>query len=122
MDDLYAKLKDKKMAPYDKYYWHHFYDRVNANRLLLSILELKPEIKYNVQSCMLMDRRFLRINCRQKILVLRSSVYSEQNIYILDTSNPKIKLFLTDGEHYKLMRIELFIFLNLIFNNIVEDQ
>ena len=27
-----------------------------------------------------------------------------------------------EGEHYKLMRIELFVFLNLVFNNIVEDS
>lgn len=30
-------------------------------------------------------------------------------------------MFVMDGEHYKLMRMELFIFLNLVFNNIVED-
>ena len=34
---------------------------------------------------------------------------------------PKVKLFLTDAENYKLMRMELFVFLNLLFNNIVED-
>lgn len=50
-----------------------------------------------MQTCMLMDRKFLRINCRQKILILRSSIYAEQNIYILDTQNPKIKIFLTEG-------------------------
>lgn len=55
------------------------------------------------------------------MLVLRSSIYSEKSIFILDTQNPKIKMFVTDGEHYKLMRMELFVFLNLIFNNIVED-
>ncbi len=69
-----------------------------------------------------MDRRFLRINCRQKLLTLRSSIYPEQNIYVLDTHLPKVKLFVTDGENYKLMRMELFVFLNLIFNNIVEDN
>lgn len=26
-----------------------------------------------------------------------------------------------DAENYKLMRIELFVFLNLVFNNVVED-
>lgn len=31
-------------------------------------------------------------------------------------------MFLADGEHFKLMRIELFIFLNLLFNNLVEDE
>jgi len=44
-----------------------------------------------------MDRKFLKINCKQKILIFRSSIYAEQNIYILDTHNPKIKMFLTDG-------------------------
>ena len=38
LDDLYTKLKDKKIAPYDSYYWHHFYDKTMQNRLLLSIL------------------------------------------------------------------------------------
>lgn len=38
LDDLYSKLRDKKLAPYDGYYWHHFYDRVPNNRLLLSVL------------------------------------------------------------------------------------
>lgn len=38
LDDLYTKLKDKKIAPYDSYYWHHFYDKTMSNRLLLSIL------------------------------------------------------------------------------------
>jgi hypothetical protein len=64
------------MGPYDKYYWHHFYDRVAANRLLLSVLEMRPELKFGVQSCKIDDRKFLRINCRQKVLVLRSSIYS----------------------------------------------
>jgi len=107
------------MAPYDKYYWHHFYDKANANRLLLSILELRPQLKYHIQSCHLNDRKFMRINCKQKILILKSSIYADQSIYILDTHNPKIKMFLIEGEHYKLMRMELFIFLNIIFNNIV---
>jgi hypothetical protein len=30
-------------------------------------------------------------------------------------------MFVIDAENYKLMRIELFVFLNLLFNNIVED-
>lgn len=119
LDDLYTKIKQKKMAPYEKYYWHYFYDRVQTNRLLLSMLEMRPELKYSIQSCYLMDRRFLRINCKQKLLILRSSIYPEKNIYVLDTHIPKIKMFLIDGENYKLMRMELFIFLNLIFNNIV---
>lgn len=38
LDDLYSKIKEKKIAPYDRYYWHHFYDKVQANRLLLSML------------------------------------------------------------------------------------
>ena len=75
-----------------------------------------------MQSCYLNDRRFMRINLRQKMLVLRSSIYPEQNIFILDTHNPKIKMFIMDGEHYKLMRMELFVFLNIVFNNIVEDH
>ena len=66
---------------------------------------MRPEVKYGMQSCYLMDRRFLRMNCRQKLLILRSSIYPEQNIYILDSHIPKIKLFLTDGENYKLMRM-----------------
>lgn len=85
------------MSPYDKYYWHHFYDKVPTNRLLLSMIEMKPELKYNLQSCHINDRRFIRINCRQKMLVLRSSIYPEQNIFILDTHNPKIKMFITNG-------------------------
>lgn len=42
LDDLYTKVKEKKMSPYDKYYWHHFYDKVPANRLLMSMIEMKP--------------------------------------------------------------------------------
>jgi len=30
-------------------------------------------------------------------------------------------MFVMGAEHYKLMRMELFVFLNLVFNNIVED-
>ncbi len=70
---------------------------------------------------MLNDRKFLRVNCRQKILVVRSSVYAEEPIYILDTHIPKVRLFVMGAEHYKLMRMELFVFLNLVFNNICED-
>ena len=76
LDDLYTKLKDKKIAPYDSYYWHHFYDKTMQNRLLLSILELKPEIKFGLQTCLLNDRKFLRLNIKQKLLTLRSSIYS----------------------------------------------
>lgn len=70
---------------------------------------------------MLNDRRFLRINCRQKVLVVRSSIYAEEPIYILETHLPKVKMFLVGAEHYKLMRMELFVFLNLLFNNLIED-
>ena len=63
----------------------------------------------------------MRINPRRKVLVLKSSVYSKEYIYVLNTSNPKVRVFFMQGENYKLMRIELFIFLNLVFNNIVED-
>jgi hypothetical protein len=66
---------------------------------------MKAILKYGIQSCRLDDRRYLRINCREKILVLRSSVYAEENIYILNTEDPKIKMFVMDGEHFKLMRI-----------------
>lgn len=38
LDDLYDKMKDKLKPPYDRYYWNSFYDKVNSNRLLLSIL------------------------------------------------------------------------------------
>jgi hypothetical protein len=110
------------MGPYDRYYWHHFYDKVAANRLLLSMLEMKPELNCGIQSCRLNDRRYMRLNLRQKILVLRSSIYPQHSIFVLDTHNPKVKLFFTDGEHYKLMRMELFVFLNILFNNIVEDN
>ena len=44
LDDLYEKMREKKKPPYDRYYWHHFYDRTLANRILLSILEFKLEI------------------------------------------------------------------------------
>lgn len=83
LDDLYSKLREKKLAPYEGYYWHHFYDRVPANRLLLAVLELRPELKFPVQTCLLNDRKFLRVNCRQKVLAVRSSVYAEEAIYIL---------------------------------------
>ena len=86
------------------------------------MIEMKPELKYNLQSCYINDRRFIRLNSKQKMLVLRSSIYPEQNIFILDTHNPKVKMFVTNGEHYKLMRMELFVFLNIVFNNIVEDN
>ena len=122
LDDLYNKLRDRKLAPYDKYYWHHFYDRVPNNRLLLAVLELQSQLKYPLQTCRLEDRPFLRINPRQKVLQLKSSVYPEQSIWVLETHNPEVRLFLTGGEHYKLMRMELFVFLNLVFNNIVEDN
>lgn len=62
-----------------------------------------------------------RLNINNKILILRSSVYSKEDIYIISTSNPKIRMFFMQGENYKLMRIELFVFLNLVFNNIVEE-
>ncbi len=60
-----------------------------------------------------------RLSIQNKILILRSSVYSKEDIYIIGTSNPKIRMFFMQGEGYKLMRIELFVFLNLVFNNIV---
>lgn len=121
LDDLYEKMREKFKPPYDRYYWHLFYDKVLANRLLLAILEFKLELEFPINSCHLDDRRFLRINPRRKVLTLKSSVYSQDDIYILNTSNPKIRLFLIDGERYKFMRIELFVFLNLVFNNVVED-
>lgn len=108
--------------PYDKYFWHHFYDKTLSNRILLSILQLKLNIQFPINSCFLDDRRFIRINPRRKILVLKSSVYSREPIYIINTSNPKIRMFLIDAQNYKLMRIELFVFLNLLFNNVVEDS
>lgn len=68
---------------------------------------------------MINDRRMYRINIKSKLLVLKSSVYSKEDIYVLPTDNPKIRVFFMQGEGYKLMRIELFVFLNLVFNNIV---
>lgn len=112
-------MKDKLSPPYDKYYWHHFYDKTLQNRLLLSILQFSLKLEFPINSAMLDDRRFLRINPRRKVLVLKSSVYSRENIYILNTDNKKIRMFIMDAEHYKLMRIELFVFLNLLFNNVV---
>ena len=38
LEDLYAKMKDKLVAPYDRYYWNLFYDKSKQNRILLSIL------------------------------------------------------------------------------------
>lgn len=83
--------------PYDKYYWHHFYDKTLANRLLLSILEFKLDLEFPINSCYLDDRRFLRINPRRKVLVLRSSVYSREPIYVLNTNNSKIRMFFMDA-------------------------
>lgn len=91
--------------PYDKYYWHNFYDKTLSNRLLLAILEFKLDVIFPVNSCHLDDRKFLRINPRRKILVLKSSVYSRENIYVLNTNNSKIRMFMMEAEHYKLMRI-----------------
>ena len=70
-------MKEKVKPPYDKYFWQNFYDKTNSNRVLLSILETKLDVEFPLNSCHLDDRRFMRINPRRKVLVLKSSVYSK---------------------------------------------
>ncbi len=38
-----------------------------------------------------------RINVKNKLLILKSSVYSKEDIYIINTNNPKIRIFLMQG-------------------------
>ena len=46
---------------------------------------------------MINDRRMYRINVKSKLLVLKSSVYSKEDIYVLPTDNPKIRVFFMQG-------------------------
>lgn len=77
LDDLYAKVKDKLKPPYDKYYWNTFYDKTKENRILLSILQTKLDLTYPINTAMINDKRMYRINVKNKLLVLKSSVYSK---------------------------------------------
>lgn len=90
-------MKDKIKPPYEKYYWNNFYDKTQDNRLLLSILQTKLNINYSMNSSMLNDKRYYRINTKNKILILKSSVYSKEDIYVIPTDNPKIRFFFMQG-------------------------
>ncbi len=119
---MYAKVKDKMEKPYDKYYWKGFADKAKENRLLLAVMEMRLTLTCSINTAVLNDRRMFRLNLHNKVLCLRSSVYSSELVYILPTANPKIRVFYLNAEPFKLMRIELFTFLNLVFNNVVADD
>lgn len=93
-----------------------------ANRLLLAILEERIQLPYAVNSCSLSDEMYMRVRLREKLLMLRSSISPKDVIYVLPTRNDKLKLFVMSATIFKQMRIELFMFLNLLFNNIVRDD
>ena len=46
---------------------------------------------------MLNDKRMYRMNIKNKLLVLKSSVYAKEDIYIVPTNNPKIRVFFMQG-------------------------
>lgn len=93
-----------------------------ANRLLLAILEDRLVLPYAINACSLSDRPYMRLRLRSKILTLKSSISPKDVIYIIPTHNEKLKLFVMSAVIFKQMRIELFMFLNLLFNNIVRDE
>lgn len=122
MDDLNDKIRQQTVKPYERYYWKEHYDMDRANRILLAILEDRIQFRYSINSCRFNDESFMRLRIRDKVLMLKSSISPKDIIYILPTRNDKIKVFVMSATIFKQMRIELFVFLNLIFNNIVRDD
>lgn len=122
LEDLNDKIRQHTTRPYEKYYWKDHYDMDKANRLLLAILEERVRLPYAVNAATFDGGSFMRIRAREKVLRLQSSISPRDAIYVLPTRNDKIKLFVLSAVVFKQMRIELFMFLNLLFNNIVRDE